>query len=391
MSQTELAAAVAVAGVSLGRPNGCTKRLVQRWESGEHAVCRPHYLRALHMVTGLPAEELGFVGAEEAIVEASAVLAAATGAGRRVADDAPEWLRCALTARGPVGAEEVGLVEAAVASCFEGAQSRAAGELAPVVTWQVAEVAGLLAGARSPGLRRRLAMAGGWSAALAGWLVWSADGDGVRARRYWDAAVAASGHGGDGSLLACVFLFASYEAQWRGDAVGALALALRAGEQAGGARRERAWCLVRAAELAALLGRRESALGLLDRGLAVIREVSVEPGRCSGPGAEGWAASYDRFCAGAVAAEVHALLGDASAARSAMRWAMRNSDGAPVAHRAVALAGLAVAAARIGDAKLAENVGAQAAELAARLDVGLARRKLGVLTAVVGPPGGARS
>jgi len=31
----------------LTAPNHCTKRLVQKWESGEHSACRPDYLRVL--------------------------------------------------------------------------------------------------------------------------------------------------------------------------------------------------------------------------------------------------------------------------------------------------------------------------------------------------------
>ncbi|MGW4198593.1 XRE family transcriptional regulator [Streptomyces sp. NPDC005004] len=60
MSQDELARAVRDAGQRAGQPNEATKRLVQRWESGETAVPRPIYARALESVTGLPIESLGF-------------------------------------------------------------------------------------------------------------------------------------------------------------------------------------------------------------------------------------------------------------------------------------------------------------------------------------------
>lgn len=52
LSQTGLAAALREAGEKLGRPNACTKRLVQKWESGEHAAMRENYEQALALLTG---------------------------------------------------------------------------------------------------------------------------------------------------------------------------------------------------------------------------------------------------------------------------------------------------------------------------------------------------
>ena len=60
LSQAQFAEAVRAAGNAMGVPNHCTKRLVQKWETGEHAACRPDYLRVLQAVTGLSARELGF-------------------------------------------------------------------------------------------------------------------------------------------------------------------------------------------------------------------------------------------------------------------------------------------------------------------------------------------
>ena len=59
LSQAQFAEAVRAAGNAMGVPNHCTKRLVQKWETGEHAACRPDYLRVLQAVTGLSARELG--------------------------------------------------------------------------------------------------------------------------------------------------------------------------------------------------------------------------------------------------------------------------------------------------------------------------------------------
>lgn len=54
LSQTEFAALVRRSGDDLGEPNACSKRLVQKWESGDHRDCRPSYGRALAKATGLP-------------------------------------------------------------------------------------------------------------------------------------------------------------------------------------------------------------------------------------------------------------------------------------------------------------------------------------------------
>ncbi|MFJ8191099.1 helix-turn-helix domain-containing protein [Streptomyces sp. NPDC096094] len=60
MSQDEFARAIRDAGQRVGQHNDASKRLVQRWESGETAAPRPVYARALQAVTGLPIEALGF-------------------------------------------------------------------------------------------------------------------------------------------------------------------------------------------------------------------------------------------------------------------------------------------------------------------------------------------
>lgn len=65
MSQEELSRAVRDAGQRLGEPNDCSKRLIQRWESGLVAAPRGVYVRALEMATGQPIERLGFKDAAE--------------------------------------------------------------------------------------------------------------------------------------------------------------------------------------------------------------------------------------------------------------------------------------------------------------------------------------
>ncbi|MFJ3234182.1 helix-turn-helix domain-containing protein [Streptomyces sp. NPDC086787] len=60
MSQDEFARAIREAGERAGTPNDASKRLVQRWESGQIAAPRPVYARALEAVTRMPIGSLGF-------------------------------------------------------------------------------------------------------------------------------------------------------------------------------------------------------------------------------------------------------------------------------------------------------------------------------------------
>jgi len=60
MSQDDLARAIRDAGRRIGEPNNCTKRIVQRWESGAVTAPRGPYLKALEYAMGEPAGNLGF-------------------------------------------------------------------------------------------------------------------------------------------------------------------------------------------------------------------------------------------------------------------------------------------------------------------------------------------
>lgn len=60
LSQGDLAREIQKAGIRAGQPNDASKRLVQRWESGDITTPRPVYARALEQVTGLPLSSLGF-------------------------------------------------------------------------------------------------------------------------------------------------------------------------------------------------------------------------------------------------------------------------------------------------------------------------------------------
>ena len=75
LSQAGLAAAMREAGEKLGRQNRCTKRLVQKWESGEHTAMRDNYEQALALLTGrLNHTRAGRRAARHVVVGANALM-----------------------------------------------------------------------------------------------------------------------------------------------------------------------------------------------------------------------------------------------------------------------------------------------------------------------------
>jgi transcriptional regulator with XRE-family HTH domain len=64
LSQAELATLLRQTGNDLGEPNTCNKRLIQKWELGEHHTCRPNYRRALTHALGVSYEQLSTPWAE---------------------------------------------------------------------------------------------------------------------------------------------------------------------------------------------------------------------------------------------------------------------------------------------------------------------------------------
>lgn len=60
LSQDDLARRIRESGFRGGDPNGCTRVMVQRWESGKVRRPQPRYLLALESVLGQPAGNLGF-------------------------------------------------------------------------------------------------------------------------------------------------------------------------------------------------------------------------------------------------------------------------------------------------------------------------------------------
>lgn len=389
MSQSEFASAVRHAGGVLGEPNTCNKRLVQKWESGEHTDCRPNYKRALQAVTRTPYEQLGFSGAAAPLPDAPLLTGRLGGVLHRhaaqplpgVVGEPGDRLRFALERPGHVDNEAIAIVETNTERLFALEHHRAARTIAGAVNRHIDDVARLLAGTRREPVRRRLAVVGGRSAALAGWLAFDR-GDAASAHQYWDSSLAAARYAADGPLLACVLTYLSYSAAERGDPATAWQLAHTAVSHAGRDPRARAWMAGRAAEEAATLGERAAALSELELALSLGSDLPTPtPDDDTLP----WLRFFDTKRLAAIAANVHGRLGDVQAAVEAAEWAMRTLGTEQVKVRAVVLAEVACAAARAGQLDLVEQVVFEAADLADGLEVTLARRKLRALLQLLGP------
>jgi tetratricopeptide (TPR) repeat protein len=379
----------------LGEPNTCNKRLVQKWESGEHTECRPNYKRALQAVTRTPYEQLGFSGSPPPPPDAPLLTGrlAGTFAGaplRRPAEEPPpapaagepgDRLRFALERPGQADLEAIAIVETNTARLFALEHHRCARTLTGAVNRHLDDISTLLAGTRREPLRKRLAAAGGRSAALAGWLAFDR-GDATGALRYWDSALAASRYAADGPLLACVLTYLSYSSAERGDPATAWQLAHTAIAHAGPDRRARSWMSARAAEEAAQLGERAAALSELENALKLGSDLpQPTPEDDTLP----WTRCFDTKLLAAMTANVHGRLGDARAAMDAAEWAMRSLGHEQVKTRAIVLAEVACAAARVGQVDLVAQTAFEAAELADALEVTLARRKLRRLIPLLAP------
>ena len=389
MSQSEFAAAVRRAGATLGEPNDCTKRLVQKWESGEHRDCRPHYQRALQLATRTPFGELGFGGTSAVLSvvvpsstanrEEMPVSLPLTASSVASALEPADRLRLALERPAHVDGETVRVAQAEMERLFALEQHRPASSIGEAVNRHTVDVARQLAGTRSAVARRRLASIGGASAALAGWLALER-GDASAAHRAWEGALAAANYTGDGPVLACVHGYLSYSAAMRGDPALAWQLAHSALEHAGSDVRARAWLTARTAQEAARLGDRGAALAAVDS----VRKlgwnlVAARPGELSAS----WVRFVDAAYLAGMVAGVYGQLGETDLAQDAARHATRVLGTGRSKARALVLAEVACAAAR-GDAlDFVERTALEAADLAENLEAVLACRKLRAVVAAL--------
>ena len=326
LSQREFATAVRHAGASLGEPNECTKRLVQKWESGEHSAIRPNYRRALQAVTRIPYEQLGFAGSASEPVSPMldpSVPAFARGpAVRGLPQSGTEGdrLRYALTRPGNADIDSIGLIAAHTTHLFELELTQPARLLAPQVAAHLDDVAAALCGTRRSSLRKQLAATGGRSAALAGWLAFDC-GDIQGAHRWWDNALAAAQFAGDGPLLAWTLTYLSSSAAEKGDPATAWQLANTALSHAGPNPRARAWMAARAAQEAATLGERHAANVAMELALDLATGMST-PELQEVMNEQPWTGGIDLACLHAMAASTHGRLGDLRLARESAELAL---------------------------------------------------------------------
>jgi hypothetical protein len=388
LSQSQFAEAIRAAGNAMGAPNHCTKRLVQKWENGEHAACRPDYLRVLQAVTGLSARELGFkvqpdesgmaVAADATVVRTddntapSSVAFAMSGLTEYLPngsiEDSMERLRHAFEHPFAVDSRTAEIVESATARLFDLQHHSPSRLLAPTVDRHLRTVTALLGAARHEPVRRLLMMSAGRTAALAGWLAFDR-GDTTSAHRYWDTSISAAEGAVDAPLLSGSLTCLSYSAARRGDPGTAWQLAHTAGKHTPDDPRATAWAMSRAGLYAAELGEFDAARAAVDRALALAADL---PSPRPGDGGQPWTRFFDRARLFASAAHTAAIMHDLRATADYGAKAVAALGPARVKARAVVLAEAALAAAMVGELELCLDYGATAATLARDMDVSVA-------------------
>ena len=404
LSQAQFADAVRAAGNAMGAPNHCTKRLVQKWESGEHSACRPDYLRVLQAVTGLSVRELGFqllpdqsgttVGPGDS---ADGTVSGSSGAGTTgvtafamsgmteytsdsMLDGSMDRLRHALEHPSTVDSRTAEFVETSTSRLFDLEHHSPARLLAPTVERHLTTVTSLLTAARHEGVRRRLMVSAGRSALLAGWLAFDR-GDTASAHRYWDTSISAAEATLDAALLAASLMCLSYSAARREDPGTAWQLAHTASQHTPDDPRATAWATARVGLYAAQLGDRDAAEEAMQRSLEIGGNLpNPKPGDVTTP----WMRFFDRACLLSSTARTTAVLKGPRAAEYA-NVAVQALGPAKVKARAVVLAEAALATASVGEHQLCLEYGSLAATLTRELDVSIAADILYEIVQIVLP------
>ena len=395
LSQAQFAEAVRAAGNAMGAPNHCTKRLVQKWETGEHAACRPDYLRVLQAVTGLSARELGFrilpdeTGLAAAIgpdddEPAPAAAFAMTGlteySPNGSIENSMDRLRYALDHPSTVDSRTAEIVEASTSRLFDLQHHSPSRLLAPTVDRHIGTITALLGAARHEAVRRRLMLNAGRSALLAGWLAFDR-GDNASAHRYWDTSIGAAESTVDSALLAASLTCLGYSAARRGDPGTAWQLSHTAGRHTPDDPRATAWAVARSGLHAAELGETDAARTAMRRSLEIGADLANP---IPGDGAMPWTRFFDRSRQLAMVAHIAALVHDPYAAEYAVQ-AVAALGPARVKSRAVVLAECALVAGLAGELELCLDYGASAAPLTREMDVSLASDLLYAVVPVVLP------
>jgi len=380
LSQTQFAEAIRGAGNAMGLPNRCTKRLVQKWESGEHAACTPNYLRVLQAVTGLSARELGFrvlpdqsgvsVGGaadEERVMAAFAVSGMTEYTSDSTIEDSMDRLRYVLEHPSTVDSRTAEFVEIATARLFDLQHHTPSRLLTPTVERHMTTVASLLTAARHEEVRRNLMISAGRGGMLAGWLAFDR-GDIASAHRFWDTSISAAEGTLDTSLLAASLMCLSYSAARHGDPGTAWRLAHVASCLTPADPRATAWATARVVLYAAQVGERVAAETAMEGSMEIGEGL---PNPKPGDGEKPWMRFFDLARLMSSSAHTAARLKDDRAIKYAA-YAVDALGPAKVKARAVVLAEAALTAAIVGEFELCLDYGNSAAMLARDLDVSIA-------------------
>ena len=383
LSQAQFAEAIRATGNAVGAPNQCTKRLVQKWENGEHTACRSEYLTVLQAVTGLSARELGFrLPADYARISGAAVDSSgqvdASGTGSSLSGIAPhctdamidesmDRLSHALNNPSTVDARTAHFVEMATARLFDLEHHTPARLLSRTVDRHMSMVTALLTAARAEKVRRSLTVSAGTTVLLAGWLAFDR-GYSSASNEFYAAAISAAQGTADDGLFAATLTCQSYAAARQGDISTAWQLAHTAASRTPEDACATAWTNTRVAFYAAQLGERNAAEAAFSSALEV---ADYLPEPKPGDGGQPWTRCFDRARLLSSVALTAALLGHPDAIVYVTR-AVDALSPAKVKSRAVVLAEAALTAAIVCELKLCLDYGSAAAVLASDMDVSLA-------------------
>jgi transcriptional regulator with XRE-family HTH domain/tetratricopeptide (TPR) repeat protein len=215
--------------VEIGGPApGVDRNTVSRWERGVRRP-RPHYVQLLGSLYHATPAELGLVQgpqeiehhvpaihrletpATDTVKRRDFLRCLAVGAATPFGLDSEPWTRLlhALQPQGTVNEDSVADVEAATSGFHALEHHVPASHLFGRLANHVNQIAGLLERPMAGPLRKRLTVAAGESAALAGWLAWDLRDRG-RAQNLYDTALVAAGEAGDPALQACTLAYRSY-------------------------------------------------------------------------------------------------------------------------------------------------------------------------------------
>ncbi|HTJ66697.1 MAG TPA: hypothetical protein VL551_04140 [Actinospica sp.] len=391
LSQSQFADAIRAAGNAVGDPNRCTKRLVQKWETGEHTKCTLPYLRVLMIMTGLPASELGFPVPDGSDVEDASsdeMVGAAAIAARPpihrpwddTMDKSLDRLHLAVENPSLVDTHTAQLLEVGTGVLFDFERHIPHRLLAPTVDRHFATATALLAASRHENVRRAVIISCGATALLASWMAFDRRDIGVTFR-FWEAAKGVAEATAHEDLFTGCLIFQSYVAAWRTDPATAWQIAHHASVRTPHDPRLTVWATARSALHAAASGERKAAEAGIERSLEIGLDLqNSSPEDCGAP----WTRSFDRARLLSSTALSMALMKSPAASDYAAQ-AVEALGTAKVKSTAIVLAEVALTAAILGDLKLCLEHGSAAATLTRDLGVSIAGDVLQEIIPVILP------